>query len=506
MPAHCIASLAAYPQFSCSGQPVTVPTGSYWPNTDIYCAGNDSVFTFLEDVLTEVMALFPSKYIHIGGDEADKTQWQKCMKCQQRIKTEGLKDEKELQSYFIKRIEKFVVSKDRKIIGWDEILEGGLAPEATVMSWRGVEGGITSARQGHDAIMTPGTHCYFDHYQADPEFEPVAIGGMTTLKKVYSYEPTPAELTTAQAKHILGAQGNVWTEFIPTTAQVEYMALPRMIALAEVTWSPKEHRNWNDFQIRMQEQYVRLMKMKVNFSRGSYKVDVGTMHDPKTNKVKLTLGSEQFDVPIRYTLDGNEVTAKSPEYTEPVEIKGNGVIRAGLFLNDQLKEKAVEMPVIYHHAIGKPVQYLSEFSYRYPAAGPGSVTDGLRGTANHRDGYWHGYHGNNLDLIIDLGQEMAINSVQVNFFQNQKSWIFLPEVVEFSLSSDGKKYHSFNEVLNKISPKEEKAIIQPFNFQFMENTKARYIHVKAKNPGKCPSWHEGAGENCWIFTDEVVVY
>jgi len=251
MPAHSAEVLAAYPQFSCKGGPFTVPTGSYWPNLDILCAGNDSVFTFMEDVLTEVMALFPSQYIHIGGDEADKTNWKTCPKCQARIKAEGLKDETELQSYFIKRIEKFIVSKNHKIIGWDEILDGGIAPEATVMSWRGVEGGITAARLGHDAIMTPGSHCYFDHYQANPATEPKAIGGFTTLKKVYSYEPTPAELTREQAKHILGAQGNVWTEFIQTPSHVEYMAVPRMIALSEVVWSVKSSRNWNDFKHRM---------------------------------------------------------------------------------------------------------------------------------------------------------------------------------------------------------------------------------------------------------------
>ena len=506
MPAHCVAALAAYPELSCTGNPVAVAPGSYWPNTDIYCAGNDSVFHFLEDVLTEVIDLFPSTYIHIGGDEAERSNWLKCPKCQARMKAEGLKDEKELQSYFIKRIEKFIVSRNRKMIGWDEILEGGLAPEANVMSWRGVEGGIAAARQGHDAIMTPGTHCYFDHYQGNSATEPPAIGGFTSLKKVYSYEPTPAELNAKEAKHILGAQGNLWTEFIPTTSQVEYMAVPRMIALAEVTWSPKSSRNWKDFQKRMQEQFIRLMKMKVNFSRGSFKVDVNTEYNSKTKTMNLILNSEQLNFPIRYTLDGNDVTAKSPVYTEPVEIKGNGIIRAGMFENDKLKEPAVEMPMVFHHGIGKPVKYLSEYSYRYPASGNGSMTDGLRGTTNHREGFWQGYLGNNLDLIIDLGEVMPVNSVQVNFLQNQKSWIFLPEVVEFSLSSDGKKYHSFNEVLNKVSQKEEKAIIQPFNFQFMENTKARFVHVKAKNPGKCPSWHEGAGEPCWIFTDEVAVF
>ncbi|MDP4282339.1 MAG: beta-N-acetylhexosaminidase, partial [Bacteroidota bacterium] len=236
MPAHSIEVLAAYPQFSCTGGPFTVPTGSYWPNIDILCAGNDSVFTFIDDVLTEVANLFPSKYIHIGGDEADKTRWIACPKCQKRVKDEGLKNEKELQSYFIKRVEKIVISKGKKMIGWDEILEGGLAPEATVMSWRGIEGGIIAARQGHDVIMTPTSYCYFDYCQGESGYEPTSIGGYLPLKKVYSYEPLPQELSSAEQKHILGAQANIWTEYIPIPSHVEYMAIPRMLALSEVVW------------------------------------------------------------------------------------------------------------------------------------------------------------------------------------------------------------------------------------------------------------------------------
>lgn len=506
MPAHSVEVLAAYPQLSCTGGPFTVPPGSYWPNIDILCAGNDSVFTFLQDVLTEVMDLFPSKYIHVGGDEADKTNWKRCSKCQGRIKAEGLKDEKELQSYFMKRIEKFIVSKGRKMIGWDEILEGGIAPEATIMSWRGVEGGIAAARQGHDAIMTPGSHCYFDYYQADPEFEPKAIGGLTTLKKVYAFEPIPEELNEAEAKHILGAQGNVWTEFIPTSAHAEYMAVPRMIALAEVVWSPKNLRNWSNFRSRLSDQFKRLDCMKVNYSKGSFKVGVSTLSDPKTGAVRILLDSEQPDATIYYTLDGNDPNPKTKIYSGPFVVAGNGFIKAGIFTEGKLREKLTEMPFLLHLGTGKPVQYSSLYSYRYPASGDGALTDGLRGSSNHRDGMWQGFYGNDLEAVIDLKREIPINSIQTNFVQNQKSWIFLPILVEYSLSSDGKKFHSINEVYNKISPKEEKAIIQPFTFQFNSGTTARYVKIKAKNPGKCPDWHEGAGEPCWIFADEVVIY
>ncbi len=251
MPGHTSEVFAAYPNLSCKGDTLFVQPGSYWPNTDIFCAGNEDVFTFLQDVLDEVIELFPSNTFTLAEMKPTKQEWEKCPKCQERIKDEGLKNEHELQSYFIKRIEKYLNSKGKLLIGWDEILEGGLAPEATVMSWRGFEGGIDAATQGHDVIMCPVSHCYFDYYQGNPDFEPLAIGGFTSLKKVYSFDPVPEELNEVQAKHILGGQGNVWTEFIPTPEHAEYMAVPRMTALAEVLWSTKENQSWESFQIRL---------------------------------------------------------------------------------------------------------------------------------------------------------------------------------------------------------------------------------------------------------------
>jgi len=265
MPGHTSEVLAAYPNLGCTGGPYSVATGTYWPNTDIFCAGNEQIFTFLENVLNEVMELFPGRYIHIGGDEANKDEWKKCPKCQKRIQEENLQNVEELQSWFIKRIEKYLHSKKRKMIGWDEILEGGLAPSAVVMSWRGEAGGIQAAKAGNDVVMSPGTHCYFDHYQGDPNSEPKAIGGYTTLEKVYSYEPIPSELTPKQAKHILGAQANVWTEWMETSEHVEYMIFPRMIALAEVLWSNAKSRDWNDFQIRIKKLIKILKVLGVNY-------------------------------------------------------------------------------------------------------------------------------------------------------------------------------------------------------------------------------------------------
>jgi hexosaminidase len=251
MPAHVGSALAAYPEYSCTGGPFTVPPGSVWPITNIYCAGKEETFSFLEDVLTEVMELFPSQYIHIGGDEADKTEWRRCPDCQARIRKEGLGDEDELQSYFVKRIEQFLKSKGRMLIGWDEILQGGLAPEATVMSWQGFEGGIAAARSEHHAVMTPVSHCYFNIYQGDPATEPTSFRGLITLKKVYSFEPVPQELTPEEGKYIIGAQGCLWTEYVTDGKTAEYMILPRLTALAEVVWTASENRSWDSFSERL---------------------------------------------------------------------------------------------------------------------------------------------------------------------------------------------------------------------------------------------------------------
>ena len=271
MPAHVTSALAAYPQYSCTGGPFTVPPGGVWPITDIYCAGNDSTFLFLEDVLSEVIDLFPSKYIHVGGDEATKTEWEKCPKCMNRIKTEGLKNVGELQSYFIKRIEKFINSKHKVLVGWDEIIEGGLPAEATVMSWRGYKGGIEAANQGHDVVMTPTSECYFDYYQGPKDQEPLAGGGLLPLKKVYNFSPVPSELNAEAAKHILGGQANLWTEYVPNIKHAEYMTFPRLAAMAEALWSPKESRNWNDFSNRIQLFMKRYDQMGINYSKTGFK-------------------------------------------------------------------------------------------------------------------------------------------------------------------------------------------------------------------------------------------
>ncbi|NOX85691.1 MAG: family 20 glycosylhydrolase [Chlorobi bacterium] len=504
MPGHTSEVFAAYPSLSCSGERIFVRPGSYWPNNDIFCAGNDSVFIFMEDVLDEVMELFPGPYIHIGGDEADKANWQKCPKCRKRMKNEHLKNVDELQSWFVKRIENYLVAHGKKLIGWDEILEGGLAPEATVMSWRGIEGGIESARQGHDAIMSPVGYCYFDYYQADPEFEPEAIGGYTTLKKVYSYEPVPQELSSEEARHILGTQGNVWTEFIPTPGHAEYMAVPRMTALAEVAWSPAKKRNWEDFRQRLDTQFKRFDYMGVNYSKGSWKVDILPEMSKDGKHYTIVLETEQPDYPVYYTLDGSDPDTNTMLYKGPIVIDSTVIIKAGIFDNGRLKEKFSEKSIIFHKAVGKPAELNSLPAKKYSGKGVLTLVDGMTGSKRYNDGYWLGFHGNDLNITIDLEKETPVHQVTANFYQRQRSWIFMPVKVVVEVLDGDKNIVASQIILPKTDPKSKEIVIEPFTAKFTD-VAGHYVRVIGKNRGNCPEWHAGAGQTCWIFADEVVV-
>jgi hexosaminidase len=332
MPGHSVAALAAYPEYACTDGPFEVST-VWGVKEDIYCP-TEETFAFLEDVLTEVMELFPGTYIHIGGDEAPKTRWEESEIAQEVIRREGLADEHELQSYFIRRIERFLLANGRRLIGWDEILEGGLAPEATVMSWRGMDGGIEAAKQGHDVIMTPTSHMYFDYYQGDAEHEPLAIGGFTDLRKVYGFEPVPSELSSDEARHVLGAQGNVWTEYMKTAEHVEYMVFPRMLALAEVVWSPTDARDWDSFVRRLPPQLHWLDALDVNYRIPpvtGLERDLLTLEEQVTVELATLLPQGE----IRYTLDGSDPTPASALFTGPIElpVTSDGVVvTARLFL------------------------------------------------------------------------------------------------------------------------------------------------------------------------------
>jgi len=343
MPGHSVAALTSYPELSCTGGPFEVRT--LWGiDDDIYCAGNEATFTFIENVLTEVLELFPSKYIHIGGDEAPKVRWEKCSKCQTRIKKEGLKDEHELQSYFITRIEKFLNSKGRQIIGWDEILEGGLAPNAAVMSWRGIDGGRSAAQQKHNVVMSPTDFCYFDYYEGKPENEPLAIGGYLPLEKVYSYEPIPDGLNSEEEKYIMGVQANQWTEYIATPELAEYMTLPRLCALAEVAWSPKVKRDLEYFNERMGAHYRRMDILGINYRWPG--LEEYSKNNAFINSATIEIKSKQKNMEIRYTTDGTEPTKNSHLYSAPFNITETTSMRIKEFTQEGRSGPIYEMNFI----------------------------------------------------------------------------------------------------------------------------------------------------------------
>lgn len=392
MPGHSEEVLATYPELSCSGKP--------YVNAD-FCIGTEKTFEFLENVLLEVIDLFPSEYIHIGGDEASKSSWKTCPRCQKRMADEHLNSVDELQSYMIHRIEKFLNDHGRKIIGWDEIIEGGLSPTATVMSWRGEEGGIKAVKAGNQAIMTPGKYCYLDAFQDAPNTQPMAIGGYLTLEKVYSFEPVPDSLSTKEAELILGVQGNVWTEHIPTPEHYEYMIYPRILALAEIGWSPSEVKKWDNFHTRALQ--------AVNILR------------------------EQGYNPF------------------PLE--------------KEIGDKPESYQKVNHLAIGKKVTYANLYSNHYAAQGEKTLVDGVRGGWMYNDDRWQGFIDCDFDVTIDLGKETDIKQVCAEFIQLKGPYVWLPKQVIISSSVDGEHYDTLTTVDNDISPDIETLQFKEFGWE-----------------------------------------
>lgn len=506
LPGHMLGALKAYPYLGCTGGPYEV--WQQWGiSDDVLCAGNDSTYRLIDDVLSEVVEIFPSEYIHVGGDECPKTRWKDCPKCQAKIKELGLKadehgsPEEKLQSYVIHHASDFLASKGRKMIGWDETLEGGLAPGAIVMSWRGESGGIEAAKRGHDVIMTPNTYLYFDYYQSqDRENEPDAIGGYLPVEKVYSYEPMPSALTPEEAKHIIGVQANLWTEYIPTFAQVQYMELPRMAALADVQWStaPKDYKAFSERVRRMFNHYD---ANGYNYARHMF--DVAGKLTPNTEKGTITMTLTTVDdAPIYYTLDGTEPTEASQLYEASVELNSTCEIKAVAIRPDS-RSKVYTNSISFNKATAKPVTLLNDPHPSYKAQGGVTLVDGMFGSTGFNNGDWVGFVGKDLIADIDLEAEEEISSVSIRTNVDTQSWILDARAFEVEVSADGK---NFKEVAAEEYPAltKETSKIEKHTLTF-DPVKARYVRVIVKPEPVIPAWHGGAGKPGFVFVDEIEI-
>lgn len=509
LPGHMLAALTGYPQYGCTGGPYEVAT-SWGVFDDVLCAGNEETYTFLENILTEVMEIFPSELIHIGGDEVPKVRWEECLKCQAKIKELGIKGddkhntEHHLQSYLTARIEKFLNQHGRRIIGWDEILEGKLAPNATVMSWRGMEGGIEAAKMGHDVIMTPTSHAYFDYYQtANTEQEPTAIGGFLPVEKVYSFEPAPDVLTSEQKSHILGAQANLWTEFISTSEHVEYMVLPRLAAMSEVQWTQPKNKDYNNFLERLPQLTNLYERAGYNYATHIYDVQATLESNFQKNALDVEFSTLK-NSPVYYTLDGSKPSTSSIKYDGMFSIKEDTEIKAAAFTNGKISSHVFSERVEISKSSYKPVILLTEPARNYKFNGAPLLVDGLQGNSNYKTGWWIGFQDTDLVVVIDLLQATEISTLDFGTNVVTGDWIFDAEEVIIESSNDNENFETvFSEKGFNVKEEHWQEVVK-HHFTFDAAT-ARYFKVTIKSLQDMPKWHTGYGQSAYVFVDEIAL-
>lgn len=520
LPGHSSAAIAAYPALSCFPGETTVVSDNMvaaktkqqlktpgrkvvqetWGVFTDVLSPTDYTFQFMNDVLDEVMDLFPSKYIHIGGDECPKDAWKRSAFCQEMIKKYNLKDEHGLQSYFIQRIEKHINSKGRSIIGWDEILEGGLAPNAAVMSWRGTQGGIESAKQGHDVVMTPDSHCYLNFYQSEDQTDSIAWGGFLPLKRVYGYEPIPAELNADQAKYIKGVQGNLWTEYIKSSALAEYMLFPRAVALAEVGWS-KQKPGFDHFTNRLIPYLKRLESHGVNYSRHMYDIGLKSEYDPRSNTVKVFVDGVSDKKNLYYSVTAPQGKAVKKTYDQPITITAASTLEIAAMVEGEVVDKRTAFFNI-NKATGRKLSLSIDPAPQYGKAGPSALINGIMGSLTRfNDDEWLGWNGKDFEGILDLGREEEIKKINLRFYKAPSSWIYMPSSIKILVSADGVVYR---EIAVKNNPDTGQMGVQTHGFSF-DAIKARYVKINADNNGIIKPGFPGQGYPAWLFVDEVVV-
>jgi hexosaminidase len=508
LPGHMLAALTAYPELGCTGGPYQL-WQRWGVSEDVLCAGNEKTLQFITDVLEEVTEIFPSKYIHVGGDECPKVRWASCPKCQAKIKELGLKSdakhtkEQRLQSYIINYAENFLNSKGRQIIGWDEILEGGLAPNATVMSWRGEVGGIEAARQKHQAIMTPNSYLYFDYYQtAEIESEPLAIGGCLPVERVYSYEPIPSSLTPEEASYIIGVQANLWTEYIPTFSHVEYMELPRMAALSEVQWTMPEKKDYVSFLKRL-PQLIQVYKQQ-HYNYAKHVLGVSALYLPDFNEgvMKVVLSTVD-NAPIYYTLDGTEPTVNSQLYSDTLKINSTVALKA-VAIRDGEPSLLLAKDITFNKATLKPIQMLKPICERYKFKGEQTLVDGMAGGPNYGTGQWIAFQKNDMEAVVDLKELTSVEKAWVRTYVEIGEEVVGLRKFTVAVSEDGK---NFKEVASESYPavsENDKNGIYTHELTFAP-VQARYVKLIAQPENSLPAWHWGKGRPGFIFVDEIGV-
>jgi hexosaminidase len=484
LPGHSQAALSAYPQFSCLGAEAEIEVANDWGVfKEIYCAGNDSTFIFLETILGEVMDIFPSSYIHIGGDEAPKFRWENCAKCQKRINDEHLHDEHELQRYFIQRIETFLHENNRKLIGWDEILEGGLNSSATVQSWRGMEGAIKAAKQGNEAIVSPTSHCYLD-YGLDK----------IDLAKVYQFDPIPEGLNPQEEDYIIGGEVNMWTEHVPNENNLDRKVNPRLQAFAEVLWTYPNERDFNDFYSRIQNHYPKLSAMGIDYGPET----VGASIYADLTEDKITIGAKRNLADLDLEVYWNGIKGPWGFPLSTTGVLSAYTTKKGLAYGDTIKQE-----FIYHMGLTRPVNYGKQYEKWYSAGGEIALVNGTIGSLNFRDGQWQGFSGTEPSFEVDLGAVKTINSVGSNFYHYTNAWIFRPERYEVSYSIDGKTWQPYGSSETNIAAETRGKHIEYLGVKAQKE--ARYIRVQLSCLQKVPAWHEAAGSDVWLFMDEIIV-
>ena len=500
MPAHSNAALAAYPLLSCPvvDKFIGVLPGLGGNHADvIFCAGNDSVFTFLQDILDEVLELFPSKYIHLGGDEARKTHWEECPLCQARMKAENLENTEELQGYFMARVARYVQNKGREVIGWDELTNARIPEGSIILGWQGYgQAALKAAELGHRFIMTPARILYLIRYQGPQWFEPITYFGNNTLKDVYDYEPVQKDWTPQAASLLMGVQACMWTEFCNSPADVDYLLFPRLSALAEVAWTKPARKNWASYLKAMDHFNEHLAAKGIVYARSMYNIQQTVT--PKEGRLQVELDCIRPDVQVRYTMDGSVPTAQSPLYTKPLMLTEAKTIKAATFAGNEQLGQMLELPVIWNKATAKPVK----------SAGTGDLymlTNGIRGSQKYTDLEWCSWmKSDTVTFTLDLKKPELVNKLTLGSITNYGMAVHKPAEIEVWISGDDKEYRKVGECSYTKNEIFREGVFRE-DIPFEIGTEARYVRVVARGVGDCPFTHVRPGQEARIYFDEIII-